>query len=49
MIDFEGSVEIIADEGRCTITSNNIPTHDFNDPTARFNSDVKEQHNYRLH
>ncbi|MBU24401.1 MAG: hypothetical protein CMD99_00005, partial [Gammaproteobacteria bacterium] len=43
VIDYEGSVEITADEDRCVITSNTIPNHDFNDLTARFNSDVKEQ------
>ncbi len=43
MINFEGSVEIIADEDRCVITTNNIPNHDFNDSTARFNSDLKKR------
>ena len=43
MIDYEGSVEIIADEDRCVITTNNIPNHDFNDSTARFNSDLKKR------
>ena len=43
VIDFEGSVEIAKDDDSCAITSNNIPSHDFNDSAARFTSDVKEQ------
>jgi hypothetical protein len=33
---FGGMVQIVANETSCTLTSNAIPNHDFNDATARF-------------
>ena len=43
VLDFEGNVEITADETSCSMTSNNIPNHDFNDSTARFATNANEQ------
>ncbi|MGL4237243.1 YHYH protein [Tabrizicola sp.] len=39
---FSGAVAITADDGSCTLTSNNVPNHDFNDETARFARPVEE-------
>ncbi len=39
---FSGALEIAAAEARCTLTSNTIPNHDFNDETARFAHPVAE-------
>ena len=43
VLDFEGNIEITADEVSCLMTSNNIPNHDFNDSTARFATNTSEQ------
>lgn len=41
--DFEGLVDLEAGESECTLTSNAIPSHDFNDESATFRaSDVME-------
>jgi hypothetical protein len=40
--NFDGLVDIEATESTCTITSNAIPNHDFNDESARFAHDVSE-------
>jgi len=35
-VDFRGSVEITAENGSCTLSSNSIPNHDFGDGNAFF-------------
>lgn len=40
--DYEGSVEISAAADLCTLVSNSIPNHDFNDASARFATPVSE-------
>jgi hypothetical protein len=35
-VAFEGNVEIVASASSCSLTSNAIPNHDFNDASARF-------------
>lgn len=35
-LPFEGEVEIVTGAASCSLTSNAIPNHDFNDATARF-------------
>lgn len=40
--NFEGAVEVEANDTNCTITVNGIPNHDFNDQTAAFATDVSE-------
>ena len=42
---FDSEVTVTADEGSCTITSDNIPNHDFNDSSANFRADVVKQSN----
>ena len=42
---FDSEVTVGADEGSCTITSDNIPNHDFNDSSANFRADVVKQSN----
>lgn len=37
---FDSEVTVTADEGSCTITSDNIPNHDLNDSSANFRADV---------
>ncbi|MDH3729761.1 MAG: YHYH protein [Acidimicrobiia bacterium] len=39
---FAGNVVITAEDAACTLTSNNIPNHDFNDDSARFANAVAE-------
>ncbi len=39
---FNSKIEISADSQRCAITTNGIPNHDFNGPTANFANDVRE-------
>jgi hypothetical protein len=39
---FQGNVVMTAGAEACTLVSNNIPNHDFNDATARFANDVAE-------
>jgi hypothetical protein len=39
---FDSGVTLLAGDGTCTLTSNNIPNHDFNDESARFATDVGE-------
>ena len=41
-VDFEGSVEITAADGRCTVTSNSIPNHDFAGDGAQFATPTAE-------
>jgi len=41
-IAFDGNIEITADDSSCTITSNSIPNHDFNDATAHFATNTSE-------
>lgn len=41
-IHFEESVLITSDNNSCTLASNNIPNHDFNDMQARFATPVSE-------
>ena len=42
--DFSGNLTVIADKTACSLTSNNIPNHDFNDETAHFATNVSERH-----
>ncbi len=35
-IEFEAAITITADDTHCTITSNSVPNHEFNDDTAAF-------------
>ncbi|WP_428263980.1 YHYH protein [Haliangium sp.] len=42
MLGFEASVVIMASADTCTLISNNIPNHDFDDPSAQFATDVTE-------
>lgn len=42
---FDSEVTVSADEGSCTITSDNIPNHDFNDSSANFRADAVKQSN----
>ena len=39
---FTGKVEIKVEGDACVLTSNGIPNHDFNGPTARFANEVRE-------
>ncbi|MEM9107460.1 MAG: YHYH protein [Pseudomonadota bacterium] len=41
-IDFTSKVEIVARPDECEVTTNGIPNHDFNGPTANFANEVKE-------
>ncbi len=41
-LDFRGSLTISADSTACAIVSNNIPNHNFNDPSAHFATDASE-------
>ncbi len=41
-LGFDGSVQLTSDATSCTIVSNNIPNHDFNDLTANFANNVAE-------
>jgi hypothetical protein len=41
-IMFDSGVTLVAGDTTCTLTSNNIPNHDFNDESARFATDVTE-------
>jgi hypothetical protein len=46
---FAGNVVISAGDDACTLTSNNIPNHDFNDDSARFANAVAEvQQNFSI-
>jgi len=40
-VGFEASVEIVADASSCSLTSNAIPNHDFDDATAAFATKTK--------
>lgn len=40
---FEADIAISADNNSCTLTSNGIPNHNFNDTSARFASNVSPQ------
>jgi hypothetical protein len=42
-VAFSGEVEISSSASNCTIQSNAIPNHDFNDASARFATDVSVQ------
>ena len=42
IIDFEGYINIEALDTYCLISSDNIPNHDFNDPTAHFRTNATE-------
>lgn len=39
---FNSEIEISANSQHCTLTTNGIPNHDFNGPTANFANDVRE-------
>lgn len=41
-LSFTGNVSITATDTTCTVTSNDIPNHDFNDEMASFATDVAE-------
>ncbi len=41
--DFDGSLEITVEDGKCKFTSNAIPNYDFNDGSGNFATDVSEQ------
>jgi hypothetical protein len=41
----DSEVNVTADECSCTITSDNMPNHDFNDSSANFRADVVKQSN----
>ena len=41
--DFTGNLTVTADSNYCSITSNNIPNHDFNDTSANFATNVSER------
>lgn len=41
-VSFQGSVSITAENGQCTISSNSIPNHDFNDGARGFPNNVGE-------
>lgn len=42
-LDYSGDVVVSSDGSNCTVSSNEIPNHDFNDDTAAFASVVSEQ------
>lgn len=42
-LDFEGMVDLSFDDQSCTLTSNGIPNHDFDDLTAAFATPASEQ------
>ena len=41
-LGFESAITISADDSLCTLSSDNIPNHDFNDNTANFATQVSE-------
>ncbi len=41
-LGFEGDVLITGDDAECTLVTNNIPNHNFNDASANFATDVSE-------
>lgn len=41
-LDFDAAVTISADDSECTLSSDGIPNHDFNDDSANFATDVAE-------
>ena len=43
-VDFQGSVDITAENGNCTLSSNSIPNHDFGDGNAFFADQATEVH-----
>ena len=42
-VAFTGDLVITASGDKCILQSNGVPNHDFNDSTARFNSDLKKR------
>ncbi len=40
-LGFQGAVAISSDNNNCTIATNSIPNHDFNDSSANFHNEVK--------
>jgi hypothetical protein len=41
-VAFDGSVKVTTDDDECTLVSNNIPNHDFDDASAQFATPVQE-------
>lgn len=48
-VAFEGNVSMSSADTSCTLTSNNIPNHDFNDTSAHFATPVQEvEHTFEI-